>query len=132
MTEKEKEPFQRVLFFKIRLFSEANISDHWSKKRNRRLFQQNYIAQRWYTEGIDLKPPVSITLTRLAPRTLDDDNLVTAFKSIRDRVASLLVPGLRPGRADNNPGIKWHYTQEKNKQYMVKITIEPGEEEKTA
>lgn len=132
MTEKKKDPCKRVLYFKIRLWSEANIDDHWSKKRNRRLFQQNYIAQQWYTLGLDIKPPVRVTLTRLAPRTLDDDNLVTAFKSIRDRVASLIVPGLKPGRADNDPRIEWKYSQEKNKQYQVKITLEPVEKEKTA
>lgn len=128
----KKEPSKKVMHFKIHLLSEGNISDHWTKKRNRRLFQQNYIAQKWYTEGIDLKPPVSVTLTRLAPRTLDDDNLVTAFKGIRDRVASLLVPGLKPGRADNHKGIEWKYSQEKNKQYLVKITLETVEKEKTA
>lgn len=131
MSKKEEEKTcKKVLYLKIHLWSVANMGGHWSKGYNRKTYQQNLLAQKWYTEGVDMKPPVSVTLTRMAPRLLDDDNLVTAFKSIRDRVASLLVPGKRPGRADNHPGIKWHYSQEKNKQYQVRITIDPVEEEK--
>lgn len=129
---KKEEPVRerKVLFVKIRLWSESNMSGHWSKGYNRKNYAQNLVAQKWYTEGVDMMPPVTVTLTRMAPRMLDSDNLVTAFKAIRDRVASLLVPGKRPGRADNHPGIKWEYSQEKNKQYQVKITIDPFEEEK--
>lgn len=126
--KKEEKRCKKVLYLKIHLWSEANMSGHWSKGYNRKTYQQNLVAQKWYTEGVDLNPPVIITLTRMAPRTLDSDNLVTAFKSIRDRVASLLVPGKRPGRADNHPGIKWEYSQEKNKQYQVRIIIDPIEE----
>lgn len=127
--KKEEERVKKVMYLKIRLWSEANMGGHWSKGYNRKNYAQNLVAQKWYTEGIDLTPPVDVTLTRLAPRALDSDNLVTAFKAVRDRVASLLVPGKRPGRADNHPGIHWHYSQEKNKQYQVKITIDPIKEE---
>ena len=129
MEEEKKERKKHVLFLKLYLRSEANLHDHWTKARKRRLFQQNMVAQQWYIEGVDIKPPVVVTLTRMAPRVLDDDNLVTAFKSIRDRVASLIIPGKKPGRADNCKGIIWDYSQEKNKQYMVKITIDPLPEE---
>ncbi len=117
------------MYLKIHLRSEGNIHEHWSKPRNRRLIQNKLIDQHWMALGLDIKLPVLITLTRMAPRTLDDDNLVTAFKSIRDKVADLIIPGLKPGRADNMPGIKFEYSQEKNKVYQVKITFDMMTEE---
>ena len=117
-----------ILICKIRLRSAANISEHWSKARTIRIHQQKHIWSAWKVQGVDIKLPVLITLTRMAPRTLDDDNLVTAFKSIRDIVADLITPGLQPGRADNKEGIKFAYSQEKNKQYSIRITLEPPEE----
>jgi hypothetical protein len=69
--------------------------------------------------------PVDIKLTRVGKRTMDYDNLVTSLKSARDAVADLLVPGLKPGRADNNPGLKFFYFQENGKEYGLKIEICP-------
>jgi len=129
MKEEGKDKKIKIIYLKLHLWSEANLHDHWSKKNNRRLFQQNLVAQKWYTEGVDVKRPVHITLIRMAPRELDYDNLVTAFKAIRDRVAALIIPGLKPGRADNKKGITFEYGQEKNKQYLVKIKIEQLEKE---
>jgi len=108
----------------IRLRSEANIKDHWTKKRKRRLAQQKAVAILWNSHIRSLKLPVGITLTRQAPRTLDDDNLVAAFKWIRDAIGDLITPGLAPGRADNVKGLSFHYSQEKCKTYGVKITVD--------
>lgn len=53
-----------------------------------------------------LTPACIITLTRVAPRTLDDDNLRGALKSIRDGIA-------RAMRVDDaTPMIEWRYNQE--------------------
>lgn len=51
--------------------------------------------------------PVVVTLARIAPRALDDDNLAFAFKAIRDGVADGL------GVRDNDPRVSWRYTQAK-------------------
>lgn len=50
--------------------------------------------------------PVTITLSRIAPRALDDDNLRGAFKAIRDGICDYL--GLR---SDSSPLITWRYEQ---------------------
>lgn len=70
-----------------------------------------------------ISPPVKITLTRQAPRSLDDDNLCSAFKWARDCIADLIVPGLAPGRADNTKGLTFSYDQEKSKANGFKIII---------
>lgn len=51
--------------------------------------------------------PVTVTIVRIAPRALDDDNLAYAAKAIRDGVADAL------GVRDNDPRVSWRYAQEK-------------------
>lgn len=65
-------------------------------------------------------PPVVVTMTRIAPRELDDDNLAGAFKSIRDETAS----ALGCGDSVRDP-IQWVYKQVKAKGYAVEINIKP-------
>jgi hypothetical protein len=48
---------------------------------------------------------VSVRLTRVAPRRLDDDNLRGALKSPRDGVADWL------GVPDDHPRVRWFYAQ---------------------
>ncbi len=48
--------------------------------------------------------PVVVTLTRLAPRSYDDDGTVTSLKHVRDAVAACL--GLR---SDRDPIVSWAY-----------------------
>ena len=50
---------------------------------------------------------MQITLTRIAPRTLDDDNLAAGFKATRDRVADWL------GVDDGDKRLTWRYAQER-------------------
>lgn len=108
----------------IRLLSEGNNNDHWTKKHKRRKMQQQWTSVFWRRDIGNIKPPVAITLVRQAPRTLDGDNLQTAFKWIRDAIADLIIPGLKPGRADNLEGLTFHYDQEKSKEYGVKVIVE--------
>ena len=66
--------------------------------------------------------PCTVTLTRVAPRELDDDNLIGGFKSVRDGVADWL------GLADNDPRVKWRYAQQrapKARLYSALIEIVP-------
>ncbi len=106
----------------VRLLSEANNTDHWTKKHKRRKNIKFNITSVWNMGLIrNVKLPVLITLTRLAPLTLDDDNLVAAFKGARDVVADLLKPGLAPGRADGTSEIAFEYRQQKSKEYGIRI-----------
>ncbi len=56
-----------------------------------------------------LRSPLAVTLTRIAPRKLDDDNLAFAFKGIRDEVAAYF------GVDDADPRLTWRYAQERGK-----------------
>lgn len=70
-------------------------------------------------------PPVKITLTRIAPRELDYDNLCHALKTPTDIVADHFHPGLAPGRADGFKDLEFQYSQKKGKpkEYGLIITI---------
>jgi len=90
----------------VRLTSESNGSHgHWSVRAAR-------VKSQRYTVAWSLRPhappslPVTVTLTRIAPRKLDaHDNLPRSFKAVADQVSEWL------GVKDNNPGIKWQYSQ---------------------
>ena len=60
-----------------------------------------------------------ITLTRLASRKLDSDNLATALKAVRDGVADAL------NLDDGDERLDWRYAQEKAPRghYAVRVEI---------
>ena len=64
--------------------------------------------------------PVVVTLTRVAPRKLDDDNLTGGFKHIRDGVALAIQMDDKPGS-----GVTWQCNQIKGdpKEYVMRISI---------
>ncbi len=112
-------------YLPIHLKASAHKRLHWT--RIRAIYQSQAIL---VTSGLNaqlenITLPAKITLARIAPRELDFDNLVTAFKHIRDTVADLLIPGLAKGRADGDKRLQWEYMQIKGipKEYAVKITI---------
>lgn len=109
----------------IRIISEANNRDHWTKKNKRKLIIQNTIL--FYLYNVEKpNPPYSITIIRIAPRKLDFDNLCYSQKSVRDLICSWLIPGLKMGRADGHKDIKEiKYLQEKRKpkEYGLRIEI---------
>lgn len=87
-----------------------------------------------HVHGLTL--PCEVTMTRLSPRLLDDDNLRTAFKWIRDEISECIFPEKRKtyidkngkvrhikGRADDNNQVKWHYDQEKTPIQAIRIEI---------
>ena len=118
--------------------SEANCSDHWTKKSKRHKQQQQLLRLSFkkYAEGVTI--PCWVTFTRLAPRILDEDNNISAFKFLRDELSECLIPEKRKsyiskkgkviaikGRADSDPRIQWRYKQEKSKIMGIRIQIEP-------
>ncbi|MBE0568400.1 MAG: hypothetical protein IH577_01830 [Deltaproteobacteria bacterium] len=62
----------------------------------------------------------AVTLTRIAPRALDTDNLASGLKAIRDGVADALEID------DGSSLIEWRYAQEKGKpgEYAVRVEIQ--------
>lgn len=98
----------------LRTYSEANGRDHWAVKAKR--------SQNARRAALAIPPyplPCMVTLTRLAPRALDDDNLCSAFKAFRDGIADRL------GCDDRDPRVQWRYGQDKAKEYGVRVKLEP-------
>lgn len=96
--------------------SVANKREHWSVKA-KRTAQHRLLGRSINPLGLTL--PCTVWLTRIAPRQLDDDNLRSAFKALRDGIADRL------GVKDNDPRVRWEYAQErgKPKEYAARVTI---------
>lgn len=107
----------------IKTISEANCSEHWTKKSKRHKEQKLivWIAFKGHSPKRDL--PCHIILTRYSPRRLDFDNLVSSFKWIRDQVSDYLIPGKRPGMSDDDPRLSFEYKQEKYRSFQIKIEL---------
>jgi len=109
----------------IPLPSESNLREHWTKKHKRHKDKKDAVflmfsgSTRDYIKGLGL--PILVKLIRRSQRKLDSDNLISAFKSIRDAIADVLNPGYAPGRADNIDGLYWDYDQEISKEASVEI-----------
>lgn len=106
----------------IQLVSEANTREHWAKKARRARAQRAaaLMAVRAHANGRKLTAPFVVTLTRISPRGLDDDNLARAFKAVRDGVAEALNVDDGDERR-----IRWAYRQERGiaKQHAVMVQI---------
>jgi len=62
--------------------------------------------------------PWSVTLTRLGPREMDDDGVVSALKSVRDAFAAFVGVDDRLRRV-----VRYHYGQEFPKPFGVRIDV---------
>ena len=104
----------------IRVWSEANLRGHWRSKAARAKGQRK--AAGWCL--MDHRRPgagaITITLTRLAPRDMDSDNLAGGFKAVRDGVADWLQID------DGDKRLTWRYEQRrgKPKEYAAEIRLE--------
>jgi hypothetical protein len=119
-------PKSLKIFLPIRLQT-PNIKEHWSKTYRRNKRQAKTVALTCKQQLATYKLPVTITLVRIATRTMDYDNMVYSFKAIRDCISSLLLPDLKPGQADGHSGIKFEYRQNKQTRKGiagVEITVE--------
>lgn len=109
------------------LFNAANQYEHFRARAARVKQEKGMLITLLRPQILNLLLPVSISLIRIAPRRLDDsDNLRMAFKSFKDCIASMFLPDLQPGRADDLPCFEWHYAQQKGDphEYAVRILIE--------
>jgi hypothetical protein len=108
----------------IRIESEANGREHWRAKAKRTKDQRKLAYWALWDAGpfggICGKPPITITLTRIAPRKLDSDNLAGGFKAVRDGIADWL------GTDDGHESLTWLYDQRKGApgQYDSEARIE--------
>lgn len=105
----------------IKLESIANKREHYHA-RGRRAKKQRADAK-LVCPHFDGK--CVVTITRIAPRKLDSDNLAISAKSIRDGIADRL--GVNDG---DDELVRWFYTQHKGppKTYEVHVLLETPEE----
>ena len=115
---------QIIVNVPIRIRSEANIAEHWTAKYKHRKSILKILNNHFPQER--LTPPCTVTMTRVAPRSLDYDNLVYSMKYIRDYIADKLVPNLAAGRADNTEGLNFLYQQRKGqpKEYSLELILD--------
>ena len=102
----------------LRTRSTLNTREHWRKRAKRAQAERALIRMRLAgVRGWPPALPVNVTLTRVGPRELDDDNLQGACKATRDGVADAL------GVDDGSEDVQWFYSQEKG-DYEVRVKIE--------
>ena len=111
----------------LRLASSANVREHHMARARRVAALRHVIglavrvrAPRGMAGCLAKSGEAAITICRVAPRALDDDNLVSAAKPVRDSIAAFL------GLDDRSQRMRWSVTQERGapKEYAVRISIE--------
>lgn len=111
------------LILPIRVVSEANSSESFWEKHSRHKMQKNLIYYNLHVQKKNINLPCHVKLTRLSSRFLDDDNLVSSFKYVRDSIAACIVGDFRSGRADSSVLITWQYDQRKSPFHGAEIII---------
>ena len=108
--------------------NKAHAGVHWHERKERAHAHRNMVGMYWCqhigTEPIEY--PVAITLTRISPGTLDDDNLSGGLKSIRDGVTDCLMRTRTtpPVKDDRDPRIVWDYDQASRGRGVYAVNIQ--------
>ncbi len=92
---------------------------HWRKMSALKKKQRG--ATVYCMVGVKIPPlPLTVTITRVGPRRLDDDNLAGACKYVRDQIAEVV------GVDDGSPLYTWRYGQRVGAklEYGVDVEIE--------
>ena len=106
----------------MKIVSVANMRLHWAAKakltRDQRTRTRLSLAAVAQSFGVEVLP-VTVVLTRIAPRRLDGDNLQSGFKAVRDGVADWL------GVDDGSSLVDWQYFQRSGKagEYAVESEV---------
>jgi hypothetical protein len=107
----------------IRLYSTTNERD-WKKKSRIAKTQRAEISA-WFGSWASLLRrglPLSIVITRIAPRKLDNDNLQSSAKHVRDGLAAVI------GIDDADPAICWETVRQERGPYATRIEIRSRKE----
>ena len=104
----------------MRIDSVANKREHWSRRATRTRNQRHCAMRMMGKTAAPGSGPITITLTRIAPRKLDSDNLAGGFKAVRDGIADWL------GTDDGHESLTWLYAQRTGKpgQYDAEAVIQ--------
>lgn len=108
-------PGWATIVIPLRTISASNERPaHWSDRSRRVKRERVPVGLLLRSEKIGLVGfPMVVTLTRVAPRLLDDDNARGAMKASRDGVADAL------GIDDRDPRVEWRYEQRKGAYAVV-------------
>ncbi len=107
-----------AVIYACRTVSESNAREHWAPRAKRAADHRRNATL--VTRSTLLCPlPIVVTLTRVAPRALDDDNLRGALKATRDGVADAF------GVSDRDPRVEWRYGQRRGgvRVFQVEIAV---------
>jgi hypothetical protein len=102
-----------TLTLPIQVKNGCNLREHPMARHRRVLKEHKIVAQAlWARELLNKRhrpsfPPYVVTMTRIAARKLDDDNMVAGFKGVRDAVAKWL--GVNDGDTSK---VRWVYAPE--------------------
>lgn len=111
----------------LRTVTESNSGGHWRTRHRRGKVQRElayYALKHALVTPASLPLPLTITLTRIGRRLMDNDNLISSMKHIIDGVTEFILDCPGEGhRYDNDPRLTWHYAQRKGgvRQYAVEI-----------
>jgi hypothetical protein len=111
-----------VVLVPVRIESSLNLREHWRTRANRNTSHRAaaFFALRAAGKFDPATIPCTVTITRIAPRLLDDDNLAGGAKSLRDGVADWLAID------DRDPRVRWSYAQRRGapNEYAAEVAIE--------
>lgn len=112
----------------VAVVSEANRRDHWAVKRKRARLQQEATFLALAGLGKDARDTlraakkVRVTFVRIGGKKLDSDNLVGAFKAIRDALAKFL----RVDDGSNKLEWEWPVQEGGQRGFRIELRI-PGD-----
>jgi hypothetical protein len=113
-----------LLDLPIQTKSEANCFESWHVKHARHKAQQRTVALGLNPLRAKIKLPCQIRITRFAPHELDVfDNLPMSLKYIVDAICAIITGNYVAGKADSDPRISISCSQEKRKEYGVRIEV---------
>ena len=99
----------------LKLPSLLNVRWSWQKALSVKTKQKKAVKRSLRNTKLP-PPPLVVTIIRVGPRRLDDDNLQGACKYVRDQIAELV------GTDDGSPLYTWVYQQRSGK-YGVEVEI---------
>ena len=106
----------------IKTVNESNQRSHWAVKAKRTASVRGAASLFGLAQTLPPDPfPLTVTLTRVSPGTLDDDGLASALKAARDGIADWL--GVDDKLRDV---VRYRYEQRKGSPYAIEVALTAG------
>lgn len=108
----------------LRLTNPLNTRVHWRVLSKRGKEQKEAVGYALLAAGLsDIKWPTPkhpwrVVITRMGPRAMDDDSVVSSAKHVRDAVAKFIYVDDRHRHI-----VRYEYSQERSREYGVRIEI---------